>query len=181
MAKKKSYLQAALERHKDIPLPPQYKEVFFNYIRLFFKWVDHINNAISNTAEAEKIASTPAAIKKWSEMRDYLSYLCIMRDGICVTISIMIYIGMNIPDLQTLEKFKKTMEIIDDNILSYLAIIQRYYHSIKFHHKLSLNGFKKPITFDEIQSSKNWPGMMVMEAAFVNGQKILNITSSKTR
>lgn len=181
MAKKKSHLQLALERHKDIPLSPQYKAVFFNYIRLFFKWMEPINNAISSTADAEKIASTPAAIKKWSEMREYLNDLCIMRDGICVTISILIYIGMNTPDLKTLEQFKKTMEVIDENILSYLAIIQRYHRVIKEHKRLFLKDLRKPVTFDEVQASKDWPGTMVMEAAFVNGQKILNIYSSKSR
>ena len=179
MSKQKSHLQEMLERHQNIPLPPEYKKVFFDYIRLFHKWMSHINRALDNVDECEQMATTAAAIKKASEMREYVSNVCWMRDGILVMISLFSYIGMTIPNTKTLEDFKTIYEIIDENILLYLAILQRYQRAIKNHTRLSLKGLTMPITFGDIQRMEEFPNSMIMDAAFVNGQHIMGICSTK--
>ena len=181
MSKHKTHLQETLERHKDIPLPPEYKQVFFQYIRLFHKWMEPVNHALDNMHEVENLVTTAAAFKKAEEMKNYVEECCWMRDGILVTTSLLIYIGMNIPSLENLNKFKKLLTIIDDNMLLYLAVIQRYHRTIKSHIRLSLKGLQLPITFGDVQKMKEFPDSNLMDAAFVNGQKIMGIYSTKTR
>ena len=179
--RRNTHLQQVLDRHKDIPLLPKWKEEFFQYVRLFFKWMEPCNHSLDRLNEATEIASTAAAIKKLSLMESFVNHVCWMRDGILVTSSMLVFVGMNCPHDEALSNFKQLRKIIDDNILSYLAVIERHYKAIKYHKRLTVKGLRKPMTFGEIQQLDIWPSGDFTTAAFVNGQKIMNICTTTKR
>ena len=179
--RRNTHLNKVLEYHKNIPLIPEWKSMFFQYVRLFFKWMEPCNHALDRLNEAKNIASTAAALKKLDRMESFVDHVCWMRDGILVVSSMLVFVGMNCPNSKALSNFKQLHDLIDDNILSYLAVIERHYNAIKYHKKLTVKGLREPMTFGEIQQLDIWPSGDFTTAAFVNGQKIMNICTTNRR
>lgn len=175
--KKKSMFQLAMEHHKNIPLCPEYKTLFFQSLKLTYKWIPHVNHAIDYVVQVEKqAAATPAAMKKIRDMRSFLNSVCELRNGLLIINSFIIFIGMNNPTKSAANKISQIMDKMDDSILTHLAIIQRFGHTILEHKKLSLKGLNEPLTLDDIKQSDLWPNEAILTAAFINGQKVCNVT-----
>ena len=181
MSKRKSYMQMIYERHKFLPLCPEYKKIFFDYARLFFKWMDHINRALFDHKELSQSAHTAASIKKCAELEDILKETCWLRDTILVVLSMLMFIGLNTPTKSTLDRLTELHDIIDNNLLSYMVIAQRYRNAIRNHKRLSLKGTTKPLSVEEIRKLDCWPIDSLMDACFYNGSKILNLQSFTPR
>ena len=181
MRKKRSYMDVLYERYKNMPLSPSYKKMFFEYAKLFLKWMNHINHVLDMHHELTQSVTTAAGIRKCEEMKDYIDEVCYLRDTILVTLSMITLIGYHIPATETLEKFQKLYTLIDDNILNHLVIIQRYIAAIKDKKRMSFKGITKPITADDIQDMDCWPTDVLLDACFCNGTKLLSLVPYNRR
>ena len=181
MRKRKSYMQFIYERHKALPLCPEYKAIFFDYAKLFFKWMDHINHALFEYQELSQSAHTAASIKKCAELEDVLRDTCWLRDTILVVLSMIMFIGLNNPSKSTLACLRELHDVIDDNLLNYMVVAQKYRDAIKNHKRLSLKGVTKPLSVDEIRNMECWPIGSLLDSCFANGSKILDLQSFNPR
>ena len=174
---KRTELQNILNRYKNINMPELYRNLMADYIRFIYKWIDPINHALDDRLRVEALnqKANAAYMKKLTKYNDHVQQLCWIRDTAVVLLSYIVFIGIHVPNKESIKNFYQLKDIIEGALIDRMVVICRYKRSFLNGEKFSLKGTKKPMDCLEIQRSKHWPEQAINAAAFVNGQTIMGL------
>ena len=180
---RKEKIQELLATQAKMPMPKEYIAILGKCTKIIYRWIPHINKLyfyIKNDGDGEiKGNVTARSLELLTELRTYVENVCEIRMYLISLSSMIMLLGFHWPSKQSLDKFTKTLEVLEDTMINNFVIIERYKKAINNHRKLNIKDCKTPMTMDELQDQDYWPGRDITRGFIEHGIRVMDLNFQK--